>query len=129
MRADVWVCVKLKGKSLKKNSFSFNFQKTSLKKFLPYIFFSTEISCKKIKNHLQFCVKILLKKISSIFTGKSLVTFFQNHTLEGVFENSLKFLQLVPNLTPIRKLLCTFLYLCYCSPPPPKKKKKKKKKS
>merc|ERR1711973_328872 len=86
MRADVWVCVKLKGKSLKKNSFSFNFQKTSLKKFLPYIFFSREISCKKIKNHLQFCVKILLKKISSIFTGKSLVKFFQNHTLENIFQ-------------------------------------------
>merc|ERR1711973_1015086 len=119
MRADVWVCVKLKGKSLKKNSPSFNFQKKSLQKFLPYNFFSREISCKKIKNHLQFCVKILLKKISSIFTGKSLVIFFKNSLQEGVFENSLKFLQLVPNLTPIRKLLCTFLYLCYCYPPDP----------
>ena len=38
--------------------------------------------------------------------------FFKNSLHEGDFENSLKFLQLVPNLTPIRKLLCTFLYQC-----------------
>ena len=47
---------------------------------------SREISCKKFKNHLQFYMKILLKKISSFFTGKSLVKFFQNHTLENIFQ-------------------------------------------
>ena len=47
---------------------------------------SREISCKKFKNHLQFYMKIFLKKISSFFTGKSLVKFFQNHTLETIFE-------------------------------------------
>ena len=45
--------------------------------------------------------------------------FFKNSLQEGDFENSLKFLQLVPNLTPIRILLCTFLYLCCCYPRPP----------
>jgi len=45
-----------------------------------------KISCKKFKNHLQFYMKILLKKISSFFTGKSLVKFFQNHTLENIFQ-------------------------------------------
>ena len=80
---------------------------------------SREISCKKFKTHLQFYVKISNKIFFSFFTGKSLVKFFQklllnpffkNSLQEGVFENSLKFLQLVQNLTPIRKLLCTFLY-------------------
>merc|ERR1712198_302087 len=84
-----------------------------------------EISCKKFKTQLQFYVKISNKNFSSIFTGKSLYNFskklllrpfFKNSLQEGYFENSLKFLQLVPNLTPIRKLLCTFLYLCYCYP-------------
>merc|ERR1712197_124145 len=88
-----------------------------------------EISFKKFKNHLQFYVKILLKKKFSFFTGKSfynfskkllLRIFFKISLQEGDFENSLKFLQLVPNLTPIRKLLCTFLYQCcyYLRPPP-----------
>ena len=45
-----------------------------------------KISCKKFKNHLQFYMKILLKKFSSFFTGKSLVKFFQNHTLENIFK-------------------------------------------
>ena len=66
------------------------------------------------------------KKKSSFFTGKSLVNFFQNHTLETIFQKShrssviLKILgstpQLVSNFTPTRKLLGTFLYLCYCYP-------------
>merc|ERR1711973_848178 len=84
--------------------------------FFFFFFFFGEIFVKKFKNQLQFSVKILLKKFSSFFTGKSLVKFFQNHTLQNIF---LKLLQLVPNLTPIRKLLCTFLYLCYCYPRPP----------
>ena len=45
-----------------------------------------KISLKKFKNHLQFYMKILLKKISSFFTRKSLVKFFQNHTLENIFQ-------------------------------------------
>ena len=78
-----------------------------------------EISCKKFKNHLQFYVKILLKKNLHFFQGNpftifSKITlfriFFKNSLQEGDFENSLKFLQLVQNLTPIRKLFCTFLY-------------------
>merc|ERR1711923_466582 len=82
---------------------------------------SREISCKKFKTHLQFYVKISNENFSSLFAGKSLYNFskklllrpfFKNSLQEGVFENSLKFLQLVPNLTPIRKLLCTFLYQC-----------------
>merc|ERR1711923_512865 len=84
---------------------------------------SREISFKKFKTHLQFYVKISNKNFSSFFTGKSLCNFskklllrlfFKNSLQEGVFENSLKFLQLLQNLTHIRKLLCTFLYLCYC---------------
>ena len=80
---------------------------------------SREISCKKFKTHLQFYVKISNKNFSSFFTGKSLYNFskklllrpfFKNSLQEGVFENSLKFLQLLQNLTPIRKLFCTFLY-------------------
>ena len=47
---------------------------------------SREISCKKFKNHLQFYMKIFLKKISSFFTGKSLVKFFQNHYFETIFQ-------------------------------------------
>ena len=49
-------------------------------------FFYMKISCKKFKNHLQFYMKIFLKKNSSFFTGKSLVKFFQNHTLENIFQ-------------------------------------------
>ena len=80
---------------------------------------SREISCKKFKTHLQFYVKISNKNFSSFFTRKSLYNFskklllrifFKISLQEGDFENSLKFLQLVQNLTPIRKLLCTFLY-------------------
>ena len=88
---------------------------------------SREISCKKFKTHLQFYVKISNKNFSSFFTGKSLYNFskklllrpfFKNSLQEGVFENSLNFLQLVPNLTPIRKLLCTFSIQCCYYPRP-----------
>merc|ERR1712083_695278 len=74
-----------------------------------------EISCTKFQTHLQFYVKISNKNFSSFFTGKSLYNFtkklllrpfFKNFLQEGVFENSLKFLQLLQNFTPIRKLLC-----------------------
>ena len=77
---------------------------------------SRNLSCKKFKTHLQFYVKISNKKFSSFFTGKSLYNFskklllrpfFKNSLQEGVFENSLKFLQLLQNFTPIKKLLCT----------------------
>ena len=74
-------------------------------------------------------MNILLKKLSSFFTGKSHVKFFQNHKLENIFEKSHRSIvilknpgstpQLVANFTPIRKLLCTFLYLCYGNPRPP----------
>ena len=84
---------------------------------------------KKFKNHLQFYTNILLKKLSSFFTGKYHVKFFQNHKLENIFEKSHRSIvilknpgstpQLVANFTPIRKLLCTFLYLCYGNPRPP----------
>merc|ERR1712121_611508 len=90
---------------------------------------SREITCKKFKTHLQFYVKISNKNFSSFFTGKSLYNFskkllwrpfFKNSLQEGVFENSLKFLHLVPNLTPIRKLLCSFSpQCCYYPRPPP----------
>merc|ERR1712155_245798 len=113
-----------------------------MKKFFPHLqfykeiplkissilFFYRKISCKKFKNHLQFYVKISNKKISSFFTGKSpyffskkllLRIFLKISLQEGDFENSLKFLQLVQNLTPIRKLLCTFLYQCCYYPRPP----------
>merc|ERR1712030_169789 len=79
---------------------------------------SWEISCKKFKTHLQFYVTISNKNFSSFFTGKSLYNFSKNSLQEGVFENSLKFLQLVPNLTPIRKLLCTFSPQCCYYPRP-----------
>ena len=88
-----------------------------------------KISFKKFKNHLQFYMNILLKKLSSFFTGKSHVNFFQNYKLENIFEKSHRSIvilknpgstpQLVANFTPIRKLLCTFLYLCYGNPRPP----------
>ena len=45
--------------------------------------------------------------------------FFKNSLHEGVFENSWKFVQLLQNITPIRILLCTFLYLCCYYPRPP----------
>ena len=74
-------------------------------------------------------MSILLKKLSSFFTGKSHVKFFQNDKLENIFEKSHRSIvilknpgstpQLVANFTPIRKLLCTFLYLCYGNPRPP----------
>merc|ERR1711941_143272 len=77
-----------------------------------------EISCEKFT-----------KKKSSFFPGKSLYNFFQNHTLENIFQKShrrsviLKILgsipQLLQNLTPIRELFCTFLHLCYSYPRPP----------
>ena len=79
--------------------------------------------------HLQFYMNILLKKLSSFFTGKSHVKFLQNYKLENIFEKSHRSIvilknpgstpQLVANFTPIRKLLCTFLYLCYGNPRPP----------
>ena len=60
---------------------------------------------------------LVSKNPFTIFSKITLLRkFFKNSLQEGYFENSLKFLQLVPNLTPIRKLLCTFLYLCYCYP-------------
>merc|ERR1711978_225526 len=108
-----------------KESFKGNTARARLARAFPNKKISREISCKKFKTHLQFYVKISNKNFSSFFTGKSLNNFskklllrpfFKNSLQEGVFENSLKFLQLVPNLTPIRKLLCTFLYLCYCYP-------------
>ena len=77
-------------------------------------------------NHLQFYKRNPFKNESdqkkSYYNKRPwgnfllLRIFFKNSLQEGDFENSLKFLQLVPNLTPIRKLLCTFLYLCYCYP-------------
>ena len=62
------------------------FQRNPLKNFFHLIFFPREISCKKFKFHLQFYVKIFLKKFSSFFTGKSLVKFFQKITFETIFE-------------------------------------------
>merc|ERR1712155_316415 len=76
---------------------------------------------------VKFYVKISNKKFSSFFTGKSLYNFSEKLILriffkislqEGDFENSLKLLQIVQNLTPIRKLLCTFLYQCCYYPRP-----------
>merc|ERR1712198_730441 len=109
------------GVNLKGNPFKFVPQLQFLKeiplKFLLFHFFPREISCIKFKTHLQFYVKISNNFFFSFFTGKSLVKFFlklllnpffKNSLQEGVFENSLKFLQLVQNLTPIRKLFCTF---------------------
>ena len=61
-----------------------------------------KISCKKFKNHLQFYMKIFLKKKSSFFPGKSLYFFFQNHTFENIFEKIIvavwfwKFLKISP---------------------------------
>ena len=66
-------------------------------------------------------MKILLKKNLHFFQGNPftifskitlLSLFFKNSLQEGNFENSLKFLQLAPNLTPIRNLLCTFSPQC-----------------
>ena len=45
--------------------------------------------------------------------------FFQKLSPNGYFWKSSKFLQLLPNLTPIGKLLCTFLYQCCYYPRPP----------
>merc|ERR1712030_83102 len=68
------------------------------------------------KNRLQFYMEIPL-------------LFSKNHKLETIFEKShrnsviLKIVgatpQLVQNLTPIRKLFCTFLYQCCYYPRPP----------
>merc|ERR1712155_251128 len=77
---------------------------------------SREISCKKFKTHLQFYVKISNKNFSSFFAGKSLNNFSKKSLLRPFFKNSL---QLVPNLTPIRKLLCTFSPQCCYYPRPP----------
>merc|ERR1712074_252307 len=64
-----------------------------------------------------------IKKIAFNFIWKILLNFSKNHKLETIFEKShrsiviLKIVeaspQLVQNLTPIRKLLCTFLYLYF----------------
>merc|ERR1712155_153244 len=111
-----------------KESFKGNAARARLAREFQNKKISREISCKKVKTHLQFYVKISNKIFSSFFTGKSLYNFskklllnpfFKNSLQEGVFENSLKFLQLVQNLTPIRKLLCTFLYQCCYYPRPP----------
>ena len=64
------------------------FQRNHFKNFFDIIFFYREISCKKFKNHLQFYVKILLKKKSSFFPGKSLYFFFQNHTFSNIFQKA-----------------------------------------
>ena len=58
-----------------------------------------------------------------------LCNFSKNHMLETIFEKShrssviLKIVeaspQLVQNLTPIRNLFCTFLFICCCYPYPP----------
>ena len=102
-----------------KESFKVNAARARLARGFRNKKISREISCKKFKTHLQFYVKISNKNFSSFFTGKSLYNFskklllrpfFKNSLQEGVFENSLKFLQLLQNLTPIRKLFCTFLY-------------------
>ena len=104
------------------------FQRNPFKNFFHSIFLPGKSLEKKFKTHLQFYLKMSNKKFSSFFTGKSLYNFskklllrpfFKNSLQEGVFENSLKFLQLVQNLTPIRKLLCTFLYQCCYYPRPP----------
>merc|ERR1712079_827576 len=125
-------CKTSQGVNLKENPFKIfpqlQFSKEIPLKFLPFHFFPREISCKKFITHLQFYVKISNKNLSSFFTGKSLYNlskklllriFFKISLQEGDFENSLKFLQLVQNLTPIRKLLCTFLYQCSYYPRPP----------
>ena len=88
----------------------------------PFKFFSTRLQFYKRKPFQFFSEKKrpwnLVSKIHS-----------RTDTLEIIFEKShpsmqiLKIVwatpQLVPNLTPIRKLLCTFLYLCCCYPQPP----------
>merc|ERR1711941_173597 len=53
------------------------FQRNSFKNFFHIIFFTGKSLLKKFKNHLQFYMKILLKKFSSFFAGKSLYNFFQ----------------------------------------------------
>merc|ERR1712027_97395 len=76
------------------------FQRNPFKNFFHFIFFTG-------KSLYIFSKKLLLR------------IFFKNSLQEGDFENSLKFLQLVPNLTPIRKLFCTFSpQCCYYSRPP-----------
>merc|ERR1712030_178371 len=83
--------VNLKGNPFKCFSPASIFQRNTFKNFFYFIFFQG-------KSLVKFFQKILLNP------------FFKNSLQEGVFKNSLKFLQLVQNLTPIRKLLCTFLY-------------------
>ena len=101
--------------------------KKEITKFLKFDFFK-KLPPKSLDKHsfTEF-YNDLLKKNYSFFTGKSLVNFFQNHTLE-YFQKShrnsviLKILGSIPplvtNFTPIRKLWGTFLYLCYCNPRP-----------
>ena len=67
-----------------------------------------------------------IEKIRLQFYMEIPLLFSKNHKLETIFEKShrssviLKIVgatpQLVQNLTPIRNLLCTFLYLCCCYP-------------
>merc|ERR1712208_10959 len=83
---------------VKISKIAFNFQKKSHK-----------------KNRLQFYMEIPL-------------LFSKNHKLETIFEKSHRSIgilkifgaspQLVQNLTPIRKLFCTFLYQCCYYPRP-----------
>merc|ERR1712208_265643 len=88
---------------------------------------------------LPFCLENPLKKNSpSILYGKYIVTFSKNHKLETIFEKShrsnviLKIVrvtpQLVQNLTPIRKLFCTFLYQFFYYPRHPLQHIRKQKK-
>merc|ERR1712115_71832 len=70
-----------------------------------------------------------IEKIRLQFYMEILLIFSKNHKLETIFEKShrssliLKIVgatpQLVQNLKHIRKLLCTFLYLCCYYPRPP----------
>ena len=101
------------------------FQRNPFKNFFHSIFFPGKSLVKNSKLTFNFTWKSPIKFFLHFFQGNpftffSKITlfriFFKNPLQEGVFENSWKFFQLVPNLTPIRKLLCTFLYLCYCYP-------------
>merc|ERR1712115_473913 len=80
-----------------------------------------------------------IKNIAFNFIYKIPFKFSKNHKLETIFEKNHRSSvilkiggatpQLVQNLTPIRKLLCTFLYLCCYYPRPPFNISKNKKNS
>ena len=129
---------------LKGNPFTFcSKKKSTLKFFLKF----TGKSLYKIflkKNPLKFFLKKQGKSFGKKFLKKNPCKFFskKNHLwnlaskipsridkLDTIFSKTLStkvFLkifgstpQLVSNFIPIRKLLCTFLYLCCCYPQPP----------